>query len=230
MSNRASLINTPLPTSDPGELQRARLARLHSYVEIAEAANRIPIPWLACFQAADLKHVTYQRQVGRTEFETVQLRLPYTTVAAARRNIESSLPLYEAIFGTNADVRSYWLRAVEGLGELPFEFLTMNPVEVLALNDLASEVEALASSLSAMPERVEYVKQLANVQDGFLPYTAAEYFDGPPEALDHGARVNNSAALDPGYSAPESRLWFRPEEQAPAPSGAQPKKPWWRRW
>jgi hypothetical protein len=168
--------------------------------------------------------------LGRTEFETVQLRLPYTTVAAARQNIESSLPLYEAIFGTNADVRSYWLRAVRGLDELPFEYLTMNPVDVLAMNDLSSEAEALVSSLGARPERVEYVKQLANVQDGFLPYAADEYFDGPPEALDHDARVNNSAAMDPGYSLPEFRLWFRPEEQAQASLGLEPKKPWWRRW
>jgi len=228
MSNRASLFNTPLPTSDPGELESARLSGRHSYVEIAEAANRIPIPWLACFQAADLRQVTYRRQVGRTEFETVQLRLPYTTVAAAKQNLESSLPLYEEIFGAQVDVRSYWLRAVRGLDELPFEFLTMNPVEVLS--ELSSDAQALAASLGAMPARVQYVKQLANVQDGFAPYAADEYFDGSAQVLDHDARINNSAALDPGYPLPESRLWFRPDEPAQPLSSPALKRPWWKRW
>jgi hypothetical protein len=231
MSDRASLINTPLPTVDREELERARLdGRRHPYVEIAVATNRIPIPWLACFKPADLQPVTCRLYRGPAEFEVAHLQLPCVSVEAAKRNLESSLQLYEAIYGSGATVHDYWQRAIQGLGDLPFEFLSMQAIEVLANGELAAEVRALVSSLGAMPERVAHVKHLSSVQDGFQPYTAAEYFEGPSEALDHAARVANSAAMDPGYSPPEFRMWFRPEESKPKLNAIGHKRPWWKRW
>lgn len=230
MSNRALLLNTEILTSDPQELERARLARGASYVEIGEAANRIPVPWLACFRTHDLRFVELKRATGPSQYELLSLSLPCTSVAAARENLSASLPLYVAIVGDARIAEAYWKYALAGLAELPLPYLTMDPVEVLELNDPSDEATVLATCLSGTPEAIPLVKRLAFIDDGYAPYTFDEFFDGPPEALNHVARVGNSAALDPGYSDPAHRLWYRPESPA-ASAPAQPqRRPWWKRW
>jgi hypothetical protein len=232
MSNRAALLNTEILTSDPQELERARLTRGASYVEIGQAANRIPVPWLGCFRTPDLRPVELKLATGPSQYEELSLSLPCTSVAAARENLSASLPLYVTIVGDARIAEAYWKYALAGLADLPFPYLTMNPVEVLQLNDPSDEATVLANCLSGTPEAIPLIRRLAFIDDGYAPYTFDEFFRGPPEALNHEARIGNSAALDPGYPGPEHRLWYRPElPVAAAPAPAQPqRKPWWKRW
>ena len=228
MSNRAALLNTEILTSDPEELERARLTRGTSYVEIGQAANRIPVPWLGCFRTPDLRPVELKRATGPSRYEVLSLSLPCTSVVAARENLSASLPMYVAIIGDAHIAEAYWKYALAGLADLPLPYLTMNLVEVLQFGDPSDGATVLANCLSGTPEAIPLVKHLASIEDGYAPYTFKEFFAGPPEALDHQARIGNSAALDPGYPGPEYRLWFRPELPG-APAQPQ-RKPWWKRW
>ena len=119
---------------------------------------------------------------------------------------------------------------MEGLADLPFQYLTIDPVEVLFLNDPNEEAAALANCLRGTPDTIALIKRLAFIDGDYLPYTFQEFFGGPAEALDHDARNNNSAALDPGYTACEYRIVYRPEASAlPAPAEMR-RKPWWKLW
>jgi hypothetical protein len=232
MSNRAVLINAEILTNDPQELEHARLTQGASYVEIGEAANRIPVPWLCCFRTLDLRRVELKRAIGPGRYEIMSLSLPCTSVASARENLSASLPLYVAIAGDTHIGEEYWKFALAGLADLPFEYLTMNPVEVLQLNEPSDEAAALATSLNGTAEAIASMKQLAFIEDGYAPYSFDDFFRGPREALVDDVRINNSAALDPGYHGDEYRIWYRPEliaTAAPVPN--QPRRsPWWKPW
>lgn len=229
MSNRAALLNTEILTSDPQELERARLTRGASYAEIGEASNRIPVPWLACFRTPDLRPVEYKRAIGPAQYEVLHLALPCTSVAAARENLAASLSLYVAIVGDAHVAEAYWKYALAGLADLPLPYLTMNPVEVLALNDPSDEAAALAGSLGGTPAATALVKRMAFIEDGHAPYPFDAFFGGPPGALTHQARIGNSAALDPGISDPRYWLWSRPELPSAAAPAQPARKPWWKR-
>ncbi len=64
MSNRAILLNTEILSCDRRELEKARRTLGASYVEIGQAANRIPVPWLCCFRTADLHPVEVEYKTG----------------------------------------------------------------------------------------------------------------------------------------------------------------------
>ena len=80
---------------------------------------------------------------------------------------------------------------------LPLPRLTMDPIEVLCLNDFEEDARTLADSLSGDTRALPGLTWLSGYDDGFAPYGAAAYFDGEPGVLDHVARLGNSAALSP---------------------------------
>ncbi|MCC8996066.1 MAG: hypothetical protein LM517_03195 [Nitrosomonas sp.] len=231
MSNRAILLNTEILSCDRRELEKARRTLGASYVEIGQAANRIPVPWLCCFRTADLHPVEVEHKTGPSSFDVLRLSLPCTTVSAARERLSDSLPLYIAIVGNTVIAEDYWRYAMEGLADLPFQYLTIDPVEVLFLNDPNEEATALANCLRGTSDTIALIKRLAFIDGDYPPYTFQEFFNGPAEALDDDARNNNSAALDPGYSAPEYRTVYGPEASALPPAPAEMRrKPWWKLW
>ena len=60
MANRAYLLNTQFAISDPQLLQKKLSEPGNDYAEVAEAAYKIPIPWLCCFRQADLQTFPYR--------------------------------------------------------------------------------------------------------------------------------------------------------------------------
>ncbi len=202
MANRACLINADMPGVPPQLHPPGAGSEPSQALRVAEAANRLPLPWLLCFRPEDLLPAVVRLRSGPEQFSTVALKLPCTSVAAARERLQQALPIYAALTGDAALAESYWRRACEGLNDLPHPWLTMDPIEVLCLNDFDEDARTLAQSLGGDASALPGLKWLSGYDDGFAPYGAATYFDGDPGALDHVARLGNSAALDPGYVRP----------------------------
>ena len=231
MSNRSLLINSPQCTSDPRELERARAVDGVSYLEIAEAANRVPLPWLLCFGREDLRPVNTRFRTGPSEYLELQLSIPVSTVSAAQARLQASLPLLEEIAGDALIAHAYWQAALTGLAQLPFAYLTIDPLEVLAMNDLTAQARDFVHCFDeAHEDRRLLLKRFANFEDGFLPYSLEDLYHKAPEELEHEARAGNAAALDAGIGSAAHWRWLRPEAtpvQGPRPGTP---KPWWKFW
>ena len=216
MANRACLINADMPGLPP-HLRASGTGREGAQtLRVAEAANRLPLPWMLCFRTEDLLPAEVRLQVGPGKFSTVSLKLPCTTVAVARERLQQALPIYAAIIGDAALAEDYWRRACEALSDLPLPWLTIDPIEVLCLNDFEEDARTLAESLSGDASALPGLKWLSGYDDGFSPYGVAAYFDGDSGALDHVARLGNSAALDPGQVRPSPlEPMSREDEEGP---------------
>jgi hypothetical protein len=225
MSNDAFLLNTDILTSDMQELQAATAGGNVRHVLAAEASNRVPVPWLCCFRRSDLRQVELSFQTGPNQFDRMKADLPCVSVAGARRNLEASLPLFEAIVGNAAVAQGYWRAALQGLERMSLPYLTINPIEVFLLNDPAEENLAFSECLDGTVQSIQFIKRLAFYQDGFEPYTVEQLHSCSPDELDHEARRSNSAALDAG-------LGFTGDEESPstAPPHTAMNKPWWKLW
>src|SRR5262245_46153199 len=125
MSNRGYMINTSSPTSDPAELERLRERPGHIDGQVAESANRLLIPWFLCFRKADLRPVACDW--------IPKLQLPCTTVEQAVRNLEQSLPVFEAIAEDPMLARQYWEVSCVLVRGLPLRYLTIDPFEPLQI-------------------------------------------------------------------------------------------------
>lgn len=191
MANRAYLINSSSLTSDPAELEHLREQPGHVDGEVAESANRLLIPWFLCFRRADLRPV-------RCDF--MPLELPCTSVEQAVRNLEQSLPVFEAIAGDPALARSYWELSCALLRRLPLPYLTMDPIEVLAMGSepplgIARQlVGALSGDLSAVP----WLKALVGYEEGAAPYPL-EILYTVPGGEKKDSRIWNASVLDGGF-------------------------------
>ena len=230
MSNRSYLLNSPLCTSDPRELERSRTADGLSYVELAEAANRIPLPWLLCFGKEDLRPVKARFSTGPTETIELALSIPVTHVNLARERLQASLPIFSEIAGDPAIAEAYWSAAIAALVNLPFDYLSIDPLEVLAQNDVHAEAHAFAQCFGARPEALPFLKSLAFFEDGFVPYSRHDLYNKDPSELDHCARAANAAALDAGIGLAEHWHWRRPDEPQAQTSRRSTRKPWWKLW
>ncbi|MBI3439902.1 MAG: hypothetical protein HY054_14845 [Proteobacteria bacterium] len=212
MSNRAILINAPVFTSDPNRLQEALDQEGREYVEIAESAYRIPIPWLCCFRKDDLRPFSAKSYSLDGTEERVALVAPCADIAAAKRNLTQSLSIFAAVAGDSEIARGYWEAAMAGLEDLPFPYLCIDPTDILFMEDLdeglATFSGCFAGSLDALPS----MKRLNFFEEGVVPYSQADLYSKLPEQLDDPARVNNAAALDAAYASPEARFWYRREE------------------
>lgn len=209
MSNRAYLINAALLSGDPAELKASLASDGPEYVEVAEAANRIPVPWLCCFREADLQPVS----VELTDFEgnktPFRFSAPRTEVSTAISNLEAALPIFEALAGSAEVGRAYWQAALDGLRELPLPYLTLDPIDVLLMNDPDDEADAFSKCLSGKLDSIPDLKRMSFFEDGSEPYSLSDYLSKSPEELEDQARSGNSAALDAMFTAPEYRLWHK---------------------
>ncbi len=248
MANRAYLLNVPTLTGDPYLLQeRLSCGPEADYAEIAEVSNRISLPWICCFRGAELTevHVPLEYWEGRTGPDELIVGLPCIDVATAQKNMQASLGIFQQMAGDDTVGRGYWVRACEGLEELPLPYLAMNPIEVLFLWDIAEVPDLFAACFKPQPPSLETLKSWSGFHDGFAPFNAEDFYSRPLAELDHVARLDSSRALDAGYLR-DHYFWHRSkprEQEAPqvgaadttprqstGESAAARKRPWWRLW
>ena len=198
MANRAYLLNTSFLTSDPGLLRSKLKDPGNDFVEIAEAAYRIPIPWLCCFRKVDLQRVTIDDLVSfdGSPTESIEVSLPSATVKQAMKNLQSALPIFEMIAGDAKIAREYWQDAMSALQEAPLPFLTIDATEVISMGDAEPYgkeiIEAVSGDASAIPS----MKHLAGYEDGVVPYPL--HVVRCVQTTNNPMRLANAVALDFG--------------------------------
>lgn len=218
MANRSYLLNTDILTSDPQVLQ-VGLSRGSEYVEIAEAAYRIPLPWLCCFRNVPLYKVSVPMEAGFTDgqAEPFVIELPCVEVATAKRNLELSLSIFQEVAGDPGMGEDYWKLACDGLADLPLPYLTLNPIEVLFMGDPTEESVAFAACIRSPSPPISLMKRISGFKDGFSAFSAKDFYSLPLAELDHQARLSCSRSLDSGYLGRDHRYWHR-STPSPTPS------------
>jgi len=214
LANRGYLINSSTRTSDPAELERLREHPGHVDGDIAESANRLLIPWFLCFRKPDLRPV---------HCDFVQLQLPCTTVEQAVRNLEQSLPVFEAIARDLALARPYWELSCTLLRRLPLPYLTMDPIEVLQLGRAAPEVLAahIVGALSGDFAAIPHLKFLSGYDDSAPPYPLEVLYSVPAGNKDR-RRVWNASVLDGGFQPNFKYVIWRKAKDVAAPAAPPP--------
>jgi hypothetical protein len=192
MANRALFLNTKLASSDPDALHTGLTTAGNDYVEVAEAAYRIPVPWLCCFRQENLKPIKV-----RLSARSLDLQLPFCTRIAAIQNLERALPIFEHITGEQALARKFWHHAYRRVQEFPLPYVTIDPIEVMLMTDPEGDMRRLSAALSGTAEAITHLKYLSGYEDGILPYAPdILYAVSGPKPLE--ARTTNTLALDIG--------------------------------
>jgi hypothetical protein len=210
LGNRAYLINTSWLTADPSEVA-GKHASGHISGEVASSNDRLLIPWFCCFRKSDLRPV---------KVDTEHLELPCTTLKQAVRNLEHSLPIFEALAHNPKIAHDYWTLACTLLRRLPLPYLTMDPTEVFFADDPKPMETALVGALSGDLSAIPHLKKLTDYDDSVLPYPIDALYSmggGQPDQ----ARIWNSSVLDGGFEDFQFITWSLPHGVA-KPSSPPP--------
>jgi hypothetical protein len=212
LSNNGFLINSSTPTSDPAALERSRMRPGHVHGEVAMSSNRLLIPWFLCFRRADLLPVPNEQGA---------LQLPCTTVEQATRNLEASLPVFEAIAGDATLARPYWQLACALVRRLPLPHVVLQVGEILDMGTHTPEsfTRILVGALSGDLDAVPHLKALAEYQEDVAPYPLDVLYSVPGVER-HSPRTWNASVLDGGFQ-PD----FRFVHWAHAPGTQVPEAP-----
>ena len=246
MANRAYLLNTPTLTGDPNFLQEAlRQGPQANYAEIAEVSYRVSLPWLCCFRGAQLTevHVPLEYWGDQKGPDELVVYLPCIDVITAQHNLSASLETFQEVAGDAVIGEGYWLRACNGLAELPLPYLAMNPIEVLLMGEISEVADKFSACFKSQSPPLELLKYWSGYHEGFLPFSAEDFYSKSPAELNHAARLDSSCALDAGYLG-GNFFWhrFKPDdkgasqvdvsvsETARGDGVAIRKRPWWRLW
>lgn len=168
MSNNAFLLNTPKRVSDLASLSG-------QWLIVAEARQRIPLPWLCMFLERDLRPCTITFSYNRF-VEGVQKRLlgkfsilnPSTSVEEAKHNLAQSRGVFEALAGDPQTGAKHWNAAMAALSTLPSGYVTIDPTEILLMGDLKAGAIELAAAMASDEAALKARRKLAGL-DGDAP-------------------------------------------------------------
>lgn len=246
MANRAYLLNTPILTGDPYFLQEALLQGPQAnYAEIAALSYRVSLPWLCCFRGAQLTEVHVQLEYWweKNGPDELVVYLPCIDVTTARNNLSASLEIFQEMAGDAVVGEDYWQRACNGLAELPLPYLAMDPIEVLLMGEISDVADRFSACFKSQLPPLELLKYWSGYHDGYLPFSAEDFYSKPLAELNHAARLDSSRALDTGYlggdffwhsfipdDKGESQVDVSVSEAVKEDGVALRKRPWWRLW
>jgi len=214
MANRAFLLNTSFLTSDPYLLNAKLKEPGMDFVEVAEAAYKIPIPWLLCFRPEDIRPVSVQlteddddedddgEDAGDDDRDAatnaVEVGLPCTSVKQALQNMEQALPTFEAIVGDSKLARTFWQNAMSYLEVMPLGYLTMNPLEVMFMMDPLPYAQQIRAALGGGQAAIDSLMDLSCYEKGVRPFPLDVLYTGRGGNR-NDPRLQNCVALDIGY-------------------------------
>jgi hypothetical protein len=217
MANRAYLLNTSTLTSDPFALSANVEKPGNDILEAAEAAYRVPIPWLLCFRAEDMQSVNVPMEndpeLGEPAGPDVAvISLPCTTVVKAIENLKSTRPLFWDLAGDKQMGEAFYQVAIRRIEALPMPYLTINPIEVTFMMDHKESTRQMMTALSRNASSLAALKKLACFEDGAKPYPIDVLYSIPGPHHDE-QRIANTIALNMDYS----NFWHRSDSSAENP-------------
>ena len=200
MANWAHLFNVKIPTSDPSVFLADDDNGQAQSLEVADSAYCLPVPWLLCFRGAELHPVRVPLVNWRddTPAGEVVMQLPFVTVEQAVRNLERSQALFLQLAGDAELGTQYWREACEGLVEMPWPYLAMDPVEVL-LGGWEDFDASLRRCFDGDAPDVSTLCELSGVVEGLAPYPVDWIRRGRSDELTDEDKLSTSKGLWPSY-------------------------------
>ena len=200
MANRAYLLNTSILTSDTAFLE-AELDEEGSgfYTPVAEAAYKIPVPWLRCFRPADLRTVMVGLDEPGSCFKAL---LPRTTVQQAIDNLQRSASIFIQLAGDDKVGRAFLDRAIEEVRALPLPYLTMSVLEVVFGNIPDDYIADLVTALGDDARAIDCLKCLSFIESDAVAYPP-DVHQSVSANYDHD-RMGKATALSMGMYQADS--------------------------
>jgi hypothetical protein len=175
MSKIAALLNTASAVGDVAALAG-------EWFIVAEARDRIPLPWLCLFGEADLRPCTLSFLTPRTvDGQPRQLLAkfpilnPCIAVKEARANLAKARPVFEQLANDAATGARHWKEAMASLERLPLGWLTIDPTRVLATGDRRAAATTYARAFSTGSEANVARRHLARLDPDA---SASDNFEG----------------------------------------------------
>ena len=166
MANRTYLLNTPTRTSNIAALSG-------QWAIVAEACDCVPLAWLCMFDEADLRPCTitfnHSRFVDgerKNLLRKFSILNPSTTVDAAKTHLARARPVFETLAEDAETGKRQWLEAMAALERFPHEYLTIDPTELLLMDDLKAGATTFASAISSNPASIAAKQQIAGIESG----------------------------------------------------------------
>jgi hypothetical protein len=163
MSSKSFLLNTAAPIADLAALEG-------EWRIVAEARDRLPLPWLCLFGDAALQACTASclqpAQVGgqpRHLLSKLALRNAAVAVKQAKENLRQARPLFERLARDPQVGARRWTEALEALDDLPLDWLVIDPGAVLQRPGLADAPALFAAALASGPGSLEAKRRLAGL-------------------------------------------------------------------
>ena len=227
MSNQAYLLNI---AHDPAAASAAENAG--TTFDVAEAADRIPLTWLFCFTASDR---VFSEDLHST-IEGAEVCTPFVDVASAIRNLKASRPALVALAGSESVAQDYLDDAVAGLEGLPYDYLTIDYGELLALCS-GEEADAFSSCYGPGEDALVDAKRVSGYVDGVPPYPlqALQQADGDDTQREANAnalwfgRVWDETSLAPALQ-PAEDVSPRQLDKPMLSAALENRRPWWKFW
>lgn len=227
MSNQAYLLNI---AHDPAAASAAENAA--TTFDVAEAVDRIPLTWLFCFTASDR---VFSEDLHST-IEGAEVCTPFVDVASAIRNLKASRPALVALAGSESVAQDYLDDAVAGLEGLPYDYLTIDYGELLALCS-GEEADAFSSCYGPGEDALVDARRVSGYVDGVAPYPLQTLLQSEG---DDSRRLGNANALCFGRVWDETSIALAPrpaEHGRPSPldkpataTTLDHRRPWWKFW
>lgn len=200
MANRAYLLNTSILTSDTAVLEAELDDEGGSlYTPVAEAAYKIPVPWVRCLRPEDLQTVMVELDEPGSFFKAL---LPCTTVPQAIDNLQRSVPIFIQLAGDDKIGRAFLERAVEEVRALPLPYITMSVLEVVFGNIPDDYIADLVTALGDDARAIDCLKSLSFIESDAVAYPP-DVHQSVSANYDYD-RMNNATALSTGMYQPDS--------------------------
>jgi len=169
---------------------------------IGELRDLVPLPWLACFKAADLVACDIELTDADGLKRTDKLLLPCTPRETALINLIRSRPFFERLTGEKMLAGEYWQRAVNELKRYKRPYLALDYADLLGFSTIDKVNAASLDGLTWTEGGFAALTQM------FLAWTPGARPLAPSEldSAPNGDRFLNGMSLDVNNIAPDA-VW-----------------------
>jgi hypothetical protein len=169
---------------------------------IGELRDMVPLPWLACFKAADLVECDIELTDADGSKRTDKLLLPCAPIETALINLIRSRPFFERLTGEKMLAGEYWQRAVNELKRYRRPYLAIEYADLLGFSKIEDVNSASRQAMTWTEDGFAALTQMFLAWTPGLRPLAPSQLDSAP----NDDRFLNGMSLDVNNIPPDS-VW-----------------------
>ena len=217
MSNTTYIYNIASPAAILASHVQGQLSAIDS-VQVVEAPNRVPLPWLLAFSPKDFRPVEARYRIGPSEWAS---RKAVGAVASVNDALNSFLSRSSEIVELVSDkeiAQGFVQLMLDGLSSLPLPYIALDSFEVVDLNDADVPSRAVLLACGAADGSKEHRLSLSGFTFGIDPYPSDAIYSKSSADLPDEVRRENAVALDPLFLPNQQRIRRKMEAPGVLPS------------